>query len=120
MDIYDDSPTNTLLTIVSNQDGSPFRMILHNVGTGISTNFDQATNELTYTKFSPSGKYIFTSCADNKFRMYTYDVDTLTYVFETFYDTTIYGQPYAITSTSDDFVTVAAGRYILLFSIVDD
>jgi hypothetical protein len=52
--------------------------------------------------------------------MYTYDVDTLTYVFETFYDTTIYGQPYAITSTSDDFVTVAAGRYILLFSIIDD
>ena len=52
MDVYDDSPTNALLSIVSNQDSAPFRMIVYDIAAATSTNFDQATNELTYTKFN--------------------------------------------------------------------
>lgn len=79
MDIFDNSNTNVLLTITSNQNTSPFRMIVYNIGTSTASNFDEATSDLTYTKFSPSGQYIFTSSTDNKVRMYKYNSNTLAY-----------------------------------------
>ncbi len=109
MDVYDDSPTNALLSIVSNQGSAPFRMIVYDITAATSTNFDQATNELTYTKFSNQGTYIFTSSADNKLRMYKFNSNTLVYAYTTLFDLATFGSPFAITSTKDKYLVVAAG-----------
>jgi len=83
MDIFDNLVVGPYLALVSNQNTAPFRMIIYNIGTTTSSSFDEATNYLTYTKFSPSGTYVFTSSIDNKFRMYKLNSNSLTYSYLT-------------------------------------
>lgn len=114
MDIYESSSSSGFLTIVSNQNSNPFRMIVYNIGSGTSTNFDQASSDLTYTKFSSSGGYIFTSSTDNKLRMYKYNSNTMAYSYTTYYDTSLYGNPYAIFSNSDKYVIFGSGTNLIM------
>jgi len=58
------------LAVISNQNTAPFRMVIHNVNSGIDLEFDEATGQLTYVKFCFQGQSVFTSSMDNKLRWY--------------------------------------------------
>jgi hypothetical protein len=57
---------------------------------------------------------------DNKLRMYKYNSNTLTYVYKTYYDTSSSGNPYAITSESDQYIVFASGARLIMLEIVED
>jgi len=81
------------LTIIGANNDPPYRMIVQNIEFGPASYFDEANGYLIKTKFSRSGKYIFTSSYDNKIRIYKYNSNSRTYTYMSFYENNLYGTP---------------------------